>query len=502
MSIASFIANPIVKFLAQNSQWDFENNTARRRNSARLVSQDTDLNYGTREEMMAEARVLCQTFGLASRILRQYANYCVGSCEIDFNSGDANWDAQAEEFWRQHCSQIDVSGRFNLRSLGRMAVMSMLRDGDIGIHKTMENGFPQVQAIEADRIRNNTALLNVDQDKTLVGGVKVDGIGRAQFYRVFNRAFNTGWEVKYEDVPASDFLLLRDPDRFDGVRGVTHFSRGALNHMRDLKEILEAEKRGVKIHSRLALLIKKLTGGTPAGSVKLFGAKSDGSGNQFTEEVPDGQIKYLLPGEDVVAFQSNRPSPTFAGFLEFLIRDIAISFDLPLGFVWQMVGTGPAVRLDSKQAERTFLAKIDLLEWQFLNPLAAWVLNWAMTEGKRLPFNKSWHKFEFTRPSHPSIDVGRESAADLDEHERGMMAGCEITAARGKNVYKVLESKAKEARAALDLAEKYDVPVEMIMAFSLTKPEAEIDAQQQQLDQNGEMLKQKQKQQTKDKKKA
>lgn len=463
----STFANGAVRFLASNSTMDFGKTVARRRPRPNLVSSDNELNYGTREEMMSEARNLCRTFGVANRIMRQYANYCIGTCEIDFATGVPEWDEAAEEFWRTSMQIIDVVGSLNLPAIGRMMVMHMLRDGDIGFIKTTENGFPQIQAIEADRLRNSSALLDVDQDPTQVGGVKVDRIGRPLSYRVWDREFSMGYKNPRE-INAADFIHIKDPDRFDGVRGLTHYSRGALNHLRDLKEILQAEKKGVKMHSKIALLIKKVTGGLPRGQVSMFGTKDDGSGTNYTEEIPDGMIKYMLPDEDAVPFLSNRPSPTFAGFLEFLIHDIAISLELPVGFVWAMLGTGPAVRLESKQAERTFAGKIDLLEWQFFNPLASWVIGWAMENGQ-LPFNRNWYKFKFTRPSHPSIDVGRESKADMDEHERGVISGGEIAAQRGQNIFKVFEARGREGQAAMEVAKKYKVPVEWILKIPKDK---------------------------------
>jgi capsid protein len=492
-TLRTYLATKVVGFLAENSAFDMDETTARRRKpfGHGNRSQDDDLNHGTREQLIHEARDLCQTFGLASRILRQYANYCVGTCEIDFNSGDPEWDREAEDYWKTASLSIDISGRFNLRGMTRMALIAMIRDGDIGFLKTVENGFPQLQAIEADRIRSSEMPINVDSEKDFIGGVKIDRVGRPRSFRVFERKLHHGYENP-TDVNARDFILLRDPDRFDGVRGVTHFARGALNNLRDLKEILEAEKKGVKVNSRIALLIKKMAGGLPSSGVTLFGTKGDGSGTRYTEEIPDGLIKYLLPGEDAVSFASNRPSPAFTGFIEYIIRDIAISLDLPFGFVWQMLGTGPAVRLESKQAERTFQAKIDVLEWTLLNPVAVWCITWGMENGM-LRFNPNWYKFEFTRPSHPSIDVGRESTADLSEHERGLITGADITQQRAKNIFKTIEQKAKEAQWAIKMAEKYEVPIEMVMSFPKATTEAEQEQMQQETDMKKKMLQQKKK---------
>src|SRR5688572_23612526 len=69
-----------------NYQWEgHEVDRRRGRTAARLVSQDTDLDFGDREKMGSEARRLVQTFPIVRRIPRQYSNYCVGNCRVQWN---------------------------------------------------------------------------------------------------------------------------------------------------------------------------------------------------------------------------------------------------------------------------------------------------------------------------------------------------------------------------------------------------------------------------------
>lgn len=468
--IKAAIAAGIDPRRVDNSNWDFESSYARRRPGAQLQSSDADANYGTRESMMSDARDLCRIFGVTKRILRQYANYTVGTCEVDFNTGNDSWDEAAEQYWRDISNVIDARGRLHLRGMAKLAIRSMVRDGDVAFIKAKLGDIPQLIPVEADRIRTNLSL-NCDSDDTVIGGVTVDGIGRPQSYRVWDRSLTMRFKNP-KQIAAGQVLHMLDPDRFDGVRGITHFAGAALNHMRDIKEIVEAEKRGVKVGSKLAMLIKKLAGGPMPAGINLFGQKGDQTGNRYTEEIPDGVIKYLLPGEDVQAFQSNRPSAAWTGFMEWLIREIAVALDLPYGWVWTMSGlTGPAVRLESKQAENTFNHIIELLEFQFLNPLCAWVITDAM-ENKRMDWNPFWYQFSFQRPSHPSIDIGRESKADLEEHARGWTSGSAASAARGTNYFRNIRQKAREYRYVLDTAKEFDVPPEVLSDLAGQKPAA------------------------------
>jgi hypothetical protein len=126
---------------------------------------------------------------------------------------------------------------------------------------------------------------------------------------------------------------------------------------------------------------------------------------------------------------------------------------------------GPGVRLMSKQAERTFIAKMDLLDLRFYRPTVSWVVADAMEVGD-LPFNEKFYLFRVQRPAYPSIDVGRESMANLNEYRAGVMSGQEICNERGRDVYDVQKEKAREIANAKKLAVEFGVPFEMIISMS------------------------------------
>jgi hypothetical protein len=149
--------------------------------------------------------------------------------------------------------------------------------------------------------------------------------------------------------------------------------------------------------------------------------------------------------------------------------------ELPFGFVWAMLGTGPAIRLDSRLAEKTFSDKADLLEEQLFDPVCAWIINWEMNVSKRLRFNPNWMLYTFPRPSHPSIDVGRESRADLDELDRGITCEIDLAQDRGKNAVKMLRKKAKFQRAARDIATEFKLPLEALIGSFTEKTKSVID---------------------------
>jgi hypothetical protein len=130
--------------------------------------------------------------------------------------------------------------------------------------------------------------------------------------------------------------------------------------------------------------------------------------------------------------------------------------------------TGPSVRMTSKQAERTFKAEQDDLEEAFYNRvIGRWLAN--EVAGGRIDWVEGAEMWKVKRPSHPSIDAGRESAANLAERQAGVMRGGDIAVERGTDIDEVhaeieRESDDKLVRAKR-LAEKHDVPIGVALSL-------------------------------------
>lgn len=477
-------------------QWEGnERDRFRDRPTAVKASEDLHLDYGTRENLIAESRSLCQTFGLTTRILRQYANYVVGSCKVQFLTRDKGWNDRTEEScwnWSQVC---DYRQTLTLQQKARLSVVGMLRDGDSFHAKIEEDGYPQLQDIEADRVGNYSGgLVNVDQ-AGIIGGVLLDRRSRPRAYRTWERAPKYESFVNPKDLPASQVMHVFDPLRFDATRGVTHF-HAALNRLRSLKSTLDAEQVAQDTASRIAMLVKSASGPprVASGGIPVLSSDKNAKGNDIlVRDLSKGAVMYQYPGDSAEAFMSSRPGDGWLKLAEVFIREIALSLDLPFEFVWNMAGlTGPAVRLMSKQAERTFRAKQDILEGRFLNPSIAWWVNFEMQAG-RLPFNAEWYKFKVQRPAHPTIDAGRDSAANMNEFDHGLITEEEMAEERGEDATEIRAKRKDEVREKLqdaqDLAAEFDLDIAQVMSL-LGRPNiaaaiaeektAEIEAQSNQ----------------------
>lgn len=462
---------------AISGQWEgSERNRLRDRPTPRRVSQDADLNIGVREDLMAEARALCQTVGIGDRILRQFANYTVGECRVKFATADPEWNKLANESTKAWADSCDVRRVHSLRDMAKLCVMSEKRDGDIFINEVTDDGRYELEMIEADRVTNARGSINIDEER-IVGGVLIDRRGRPYAYRVQDRMRKGGFEfsiyVNPRDIEVGRIFHYFDPMRADAYRGVTAF-KTALNHLRDIKETIAAEKTAQKAASKLALIVKNAMGGVTPGInpfAQTVNVDRNKAGNDVsTKEIEDGVIQYLVNGDSIEAFMSARPGQGWFDLVLFIIRDIAIGLDLPFEFVWSLAGmNGTATRLMSAQAERTFVNCQENLERRFLDPVIIRRTMFEMENG-RLPFNSEFYKFKVQRPAHPTVDVGRESSANLAELNAGVITEDDIAQEAGRDGSEIRLQRGRETRERLKIAQEIAVEfgIELELALALT----------------------------------
>ena len=188
--------------------------------------------------------------------------------------------------------------------------------------------------------------------------------------------------------------------------------------------------------------------------------------NELTEA---GMIRYLGAGDKVEVMPS-RPSSAFAGFVDHLMKEIALGVGWPAGVLY---GTGsykgPNVRAEFAAADRVATEKQGILTDKVLDPIKDAVLLNAIAEGeleapKKLKGEtmaqalKRATRGEWRFPAKLTIDVGRESAANLNENRQGAKSLQEIAAEEGTDAFSRLDQIAAEAGYVKELSSKYGVP--------------------------------------------
>jgi hypothetical protein len=238
-----------------------------------------------------------------------------------------------------------------------------------------------------------------------------------------------------------------------------------------LYEILEAEKAGVRFASQQAALVFSDRG--TANGRNLFTptpASTLPNGQTQKNELSDiGNIRYF-GSADKIEVMPSRPSAAFEGFVQHLMHEIAIGVGIPEGVLF---GTqnykGPSVRADFAAADRVFTRHQGLLQDKVLDPIKNQVILDAIArelipppprrEGETVvQAMKRATRGEWRFPAKLTIDIGRESAANLNENRQGAKSLQEIAAEEGTDAFGRLEQIAIEANFISELAQRYGVP--------------------------------------------
>ena len=437
---------------------------------------DTKRDYtsGIRNELVRRSRYLYKNSGFVRELVGNMAIYSTGDgIKPQAQSPDPAWNKMAEEYFTNWAARCEVTQRFSFEECQPLVCRGIDIDGEYFIHKTRDgDGRPVLQLVESHRIGDT--LGSVDT----VDGIGLDAVGAPAFYRLI---LDDG---SFRDLPAASVLHVFEPESASAVRHPATIQH-SINHVIDEMELLALEKHAVKDNADVARILKTERGeiDEDSGDFKLprDGAfpdrDGDGSDPVTLQRIIGGKLIALKPNEDLESFQSNRPSPTFTGFLEFLRRDSALGV-LPFEFAADSSKIGGAgVRLVVAKADRRFSFRQLILIQRFLRPVWGYVIGDAIATGE-LPNQPGWQKVRFQKPKRVTVDAGREAQQNRADVETGLKTLSESYAELGLDFEEQAEIRAQDARLLIDLAQKYNIPLDLLYrpsTGSIVAPELESD---------------------------
>lgn len=396
----------------------------------------TTLNKSVRRRLLGYARWMYVNSGVCRGAIGDLARYSVGNGLIpQSNSEHAN---QYELFFSQWAKVADVGGTFSFWQMQRLASQRMDVDGDLGF-LFVKKDFPQLQIIESH---------NIEHDGFDVGdhdGVYASAAGRPTAYSV-----RDGENIR--KISANDFHLVFEPDRVGQLRGVTSLAH-ATDHIRDVIELLDYEKVGVKMASAIGIAIQSASGSADDGmSLVESGYSAADTGNIPWDTFQAGMIPRLKPGESIESFASNKPSPTFQGFLGWILKEVSIGLGLPYEFLVDPAGQGTASRFILEKAQRRFEERQYCIK-KFCDRVWSWVIASAIKRGDLPPSENFW-SVRWQTPKKITVDAGREAKANLDALKYGNRTLSEDLGERGQDWQNVRDQIEREADDLLSRAKR------------------------------------------------
>jgi capsid protein len=420
--------------------------------------------YG-RIRIMEQTRDLCENSVLFQSILTKLGNYALGEIRYQAKTADREWNKRAEAVVADWFKNADHSGRFSFEELCRIALYSYIRDGDFFWQLREDAGGLRLQGIESDRVGGNLPKIS----DTEASGVVFDkDSGRVTGYRIFRRGVNGTVYTDEILVPAENIVPFYDHLRYDQYRGVSKFAP-VVTTGRDLKELMEATRIGVKFENYHGAISYTERGqANDPGSFFQDGPATDINGNAMKEfKMEPGMVKHLPNTARVDFLKSDRPSGQWQSYVQLLIKEIALSLDLPEGFVWNLAGlSGPGARMDAAQAYR----KIRYIQHSIMAPrmdrVIQLVLLGAIGRGE-IEYREDWKARAWQFPAMPTIDIGRDSAAGINEVRAGLLSKADWYAESGKDVDEEESTIAREATSLIERAKEISqatgFPVERVL---------------------------------------
>jgi len=444
----------------------------RRTSSASLGSPESSGYQRDRVQLGKDGRDLAENGDLAAGILGKFENHVIGSLRYQARTGDDTYDGEIEEYFGDWSRICDLTGRHSFHQLAQLGLREVLAIGDEGTVVVRDGGRLLLAGIEADRIGNPHESR---AEENYVGGILLDELKRPKAYRVYNRTVTGAYENPVE-IPAHSFIHVFKPRRYDEYRGISAF-HPVINTVRDIKEIVEFEKLAVKWASCQTGVVSSDAKGPDVADYYESGTYPNSGTAQRIEEITPGRVNYIPENGRFEQFKIDRPGAAWQGFLQLLIRLYAAGLNLDYGFVFDMSGlTGPAARFVSEQAKRTFQGWQRLLEDKKLNRIKNLVIANGIANGD-LKAKPNWMRGVWQFPAHPTIDIGRESAANLNENRQGIKSMDTILGPEGLDGGEEREKIAQEAADWLRLSKKHNVPVEMMRLLTPNGNELQTDKQ-------------------------
>ena len=412
-----------------------------------------ELTPGVRIELVRKSRYLHKNSGFVRELVSNMAVYSTGDgIRVQAQSPDPEWNRKAEEYFSLWASRCEVTGRFSFEECQSLVCRGIDVDGEYFVHKTRDQfGLPSVQLLESHRVGDGLGSTET------VDGIGLDAFGAPVFYRVLED------DGTARDLPAHAVLHVFEAEWAGGVRSHPIIQH-SINHVLDEMELLALEKHAVKDNADVARILKTARGEIDDNGdfvVGGTGGTGEASDPVSLQRIVGGKLVALKPDESLESFQSNRPSPTFTGFLDHLRRDAALGV-LPFEFAADSSKVGGAgVRLVVAKADRRFSHRQLVLVQRFIRPVWAYVIGDAIQQGVLAPVT-GWTKLSCVCPKRVTVDAGREAQQNRADVEMGLKTLSDHYSELGADFGEEIERRARDAKLILETAARYGVPVDML----------------------------------------
>lgn len=326
--------------------------------------------------MRDRARRVYRDNAIARSLLNTETDYVVAEgFTLRMRSDSPEFNAEAEKrFYRWLDNQADIQGMAGASDLFRMSWLQPRKDGDGGFILISRGGYPKLQYIPGDLIKN--PYTGIDY-RVFRDGVEVDSVGKPIRFHI-TEVDSYGVQT-FTPIPARDFVFLSHRDDPLASRGATVYAP-----IFELLDQIDTYRDSVTKASILACmfgLIHRVN--RPGNYIAQLGTATNSQGDdQKIITMEGGSVRIEGTAEDTYQVQASQPMQQTPEFLRALSRIAALGFEMPLEIAMRDVSqvNFSGGRIGLLGFYRTCRIKQDWLRSHCWNRIVFW---WLSMERKR-----------------------------------------------------------------------------------------------------------------------
>lgn len=443
-----------------------------------------DIDPGQRLEMVRKARYFECNNATFQKILDLIEVNVIGTgVHATPASENEEWNTRALARWQEWSKYADLTSRQSFETLQALIARAQAVDGEIFIWLTYgdpdEQGrrFPRIQLIETHRVCDARLPRQYEAE----GFVQFDGIltdrrGRPAFYIVSNDAdaFSKNTPSKVALIPADEIIHVYEPSRTSQPRGVTLF-HSCLPDLHDLDDLQRYEMLASKDAASRANVVKTASGeftddGTVIGRDEPV-TKDDGTIEErisYYQTAFGARTVVLKHGDEWNQSQALRPTSAQQAFWQILERKVCRGTGISYAALCDYEGNwgGPALRGALAADNRFFDVRTQTLAVAFQR---VWehVIGADIKPGGALYAGapKNWKNVTWQSPRRATVDIGRESAAILNELRVGVRTFADVLGEQGQDWRAQIRQRIIEQKFIMDTARDLKVPAGVVLSM-------------------------------------
>jgi lambda family phage portal protein len=438
----------------------------------------------------ARVRQLIRDFPYLARAANIMVDYSIGT-GIIFQSKakgpngkpDTKRAQQIEDAVNWFMDDKDASGKLHLFEQMRLTKRQDLEAGEFVAVKTYPKDGNRylpfaIQIYEADWLSGahdsygagGIGMAATPGEKETRQGVEYEKLtGRVTGYWFMDPCYG-GKDVF---VPADQVMHGFDTLRPQQLRGISPFAPGVLI-AHDLADYMDAEIDGAKMAAKWLALVTRENPTAVQQAMSTLSYNDDGSLKRL-EDLENGIIEYLRPGEKIEFADHNRPGVTFQPFVRLILTMLSITTGAPYELIsgdYQGLNfsTARIVRNDFSQQLRPISVRHIR---QFCMPAVKTAIDMAVLTGK-LTLPGYWQnprrylECEWQPPGMDAVDPLREAKSQIEAISYGLKSPQEVARERGRDLRDVYN----EIKAAQDMAKEMGLVFESANTSEKSNPAA------------------------------